>query len=309
MRSAKPVRVEFISQDNVSEAKRECVYRKLTKISEIGDAWIFEPFSGPFFWSRDSWTIAHQINYRSIGDASRFLSGKKVTWHPIEGVLHRRQALIASQIDTAQDEPLPFPPPVGVKKKAGAFFLMSDDDLICTEEPSANVPSGEYHFIEDKGGPPSRAYLKLWEALTRLGTNPLEGEHVLDVGSSPGGWTYAAAKLGASVTSIDGADLDPKVTQLSGVKFIRGDAFKLKPEQIPPIDWFLSDMICDPKRIPELIAPWMKITPRPTFIVTLKFKGECDFQDIEALAKIPGSKIVHLFQNKHELTWLLPKSS
>lgn len=306
MRRSKPVRVEYISKDIAQEAQRECEYRRLVKLAEIGDAWIFDRFDGPFFWSRDSWTEAFQIEYRSIGDASRFLSGKKVAWHPIEGVLHRRQALIASQINTIQDEPIHFPPAVKAHdKQEGAFFLVSDTDFIFTEKTTAPIPSGEYVFIEDKSGPPSRAYLKLWEALTRLGRVPVTGEHVLDVGSSPGGWTYAAAQLGATVTSIDGADLDPKVSRMSEVKFIKGDAFKLRPEQISPVDWFLSDMICDPKRIPELIAPWLKSDPRPTFIVTLKFKGDCNFQDIEALAQIPGSQVLHLFQNKHELTWIL----
>lgn len=306
MRTSKNVRVEFISPDVVTEAKREIEKRKLTKIRELGDIWIFEPFKGPFYWSRDSWTDAHQVAYRSIGDASRFLSLRKVSWHPIEGALHRRQALIASQIDTAPEGALPFPPPVQFKeKKEAGFFLISDDEMVVCENTSANQPSGEYVFQEDKSGPPSRAYLKLWEALARIGKLPGMGDHVLDVGSSPGGWTYALARLGAKVTSIDGADLDPKVSSLPEVGFIRGDAFKLKPSQIAPIQWFFSDMICDPSRVPELIAPWLAQQPRPSFIVTLKFKGDCDFKDIDELARIQGAEVLHLFQNKHELTWIL----
>ena len=61
---------------------------------------------------------------------------------------------------------------------------------------------GEYEFQEDKTSPPSRAYLKLWELFTRLGHWPRSGERVLDLGASPGGWTFVLAnQLGANVVA------------------------------------------------------------------------------------------------------------
>ena len=62
--------------------------------------------------------------------------------------------------------------------------------------------------------PPNRAYLKLWEALTLAanmpdGRMPRPGELCLDLGSSPGGWSWVLQKLGARVISVDKAPLDP----------------------------------------------------------------------------------------------------
>ena len=38
--------------------------------------------------------------------------------------------------------------------------------------------------------------------------------------------------------------------------------------------------------------------------VTIKFKGDCDFDIIKKLLMIPDSKIIHLYQNKNEVTWI-----
>ncbi len=71
--------------------------------------------------------------------------------------------------------------------------------------------------IEDHIGPPSRAYLKLWEALVRFGRWPAPGDRCLDLGASPGGWTWVLAKLGANVTAVDKAPLAPAVAAMPGV--------------------------------------------------------------------------------------------
>ena len=39
------------------------------------------------------------------------------------------------------------------------------------------------------------------------------------------------------------------------------------------------------------------------FVCTLKFQAETDHDTTRRFAKIPGSRVVHLHHNKHELTW------
>ena len=42
------------------------------------------------------------------------------------------------------------------------------------------------------------------------------------------------------------------------------------------------------------------------FVCTIKFQGETDHETARAFAAIPGASVLHLHQNKHELTFLLP---
>ena len=40
------------------------------------------------------------------------------------------------------------------------------------------------------------------------------------------------------------------------------------------------------------------------FVCTVKFQGETDHDTARALAAIPGGRLVHLFHNRHELTFI-----
>lgn len=74
------------------------------------------------------------------------------------------------------------------------------------------------------------------------------GSKVLDLGCAPGAWAQVALPLvGNSHGCVVGVDLEKiEATTLSHprFRFIHGDAFKLKPEDIPeaPFDVVLSDM-------------------------------------------------------------------
>jgi 23S rRNA (cytidine2498-2'-O)-methyltransferase len=159
--------------------------------------------------------------------------------------------------------------------------------------------------VEDRTGPPNRAYLKLWEAFTLLGRRPGPGDLCLDLGSSPGGWTWALQKLGARVISVDKAPLDPEVAALPGVTYRRQSAFALDPAEIEPVDWLFSDVICYPARLLRLVERWMASGRARNLVCTIKFQGATDHRTARAFAAIPGSRLMHLAANKHELTWAL----
>jgi 23S rRNA (cytidine2498-2'-O)-methyltransferase len=159
-------------------------------------------------------------------------------------------------------------------------------------------------FVEDREGPPSRAYRKLWEAFLRAGTHPRPGELCLDLGASPGGWTWTCAKLGARVIAVDKAPLDPRVAKLEGVSSIRASAFGLDPRDVDPVDWLLSDVICYPSRLLALVERWLASGRAKNIVCTLKFQGATDHETARAFAAIEGSTLVHLHHNRHELTWM-----
>ena len=53
---------------------------------------------------------------------------------------------------------------------------------------------------------PSRAFAKLTEALARLGHWMGPGERCVDLGASPGGWSFVALGKGAQVIAVDARD-------------------------------------------------------------------------------------------------------
>src|SRR5690606_4355297 len=141
----------------------------------------------------------------------------------------------------------------------------------------------EARFVEDADGPPSRAYLKLWEAFTRLGVRPAPGERCLDLGASPGGWTWVLAELGARVTSVDKAPLDPRVAGRPEVEVRQESAFGLDPAEVGDVDWLFSDVICYPERLLGLVRRWMASGRVRRLVCTVKFQGATDHTTVRAL--------------------------
>ena len=192
----------------------------------------------------------------------------------------------------------------------GAFTLLDANTMIASAICSSPFPGGIIEFEEDKEGPPSRAYLKLWEALVLGRKWPKAGERCLDAGASPGGWTWALSKLGAEVIAVDRAPLDPKIALLEGVSYIKHDAFTLRPEDIGKLDWLFCDVICYPPRLYDWIEKWLNSGLCSNFVCTIKMQGnvdaanEADFETPRRFAAIQGSKLIHLWHNKHELSWI-----
>ncbi len=160
--------------------------------------------------------------------------------------------------------------------------------------------------MEDRTGPPSRAYLKLQEAFTVLGRYPDPEDVCLDAGASPGGWTWVLASLGARVLAVDRAPLDPSVAALPNVTFEAGSAFGVQPRDVGPFDWICSDVICYPDRLLEWGRRWIESGRCGNLIATIKFQGrEAGTYDVlDRFVEVPGSRILHLVNNKHELTWI-----
>src|SRR5690606_20145570 len=156
---------------------------------------------------------------------------------------------------------------------------------------------------EDTRGPPSRAYLKLWELFTLTQRQPGPGDTCIDLGASPGGWTWVLAKLGAKVKSVDKAPLAPSVARLPGVSFVQSSAFAIDPAEHPKVDWLFSDVICYPERLLVYVRRWLELDKVTNLVCTLKFQGATDHAVTREFARIPGSRMMHLHHNKHELTW------
>jgi 23S rRNA (cytidine2498-2'-O)-methyltransferase len=88
------------------------------------------------------------------------------------------------------------------------------------------------------------------------------------------------------------------------VEFRRESAFGLEPGGIGGIDWLFSDVISYPARLLALVERWLAAGTCRRFVCTLKFQGQTDDETARRFAAIPGSRLMHLHNNKHELTWI-----
>lgn len=253
-------------------------------------------------WCANVWLAPQRIPIASIGDGAKKLRAIQRNWALYSAGHHRRAALIAEVLPKVSAKPIAFGDTVPAAP-LGAWTLLAPDLILASPTCSSAFPNGMVQFVEDKDGPPNRAYLKLWEALTLLGRRPQPGEVCLDLGSSPGGWTWVLQRLGARVISVDKAPLDERVAALPGVEFRQQSAFALEPDEVGPVDWLVADIACYPPRLLSLVQRWLAAGTVRNFVCTVKFQGATDFAAMQGFQAIAGSRLAHLFHNKHELTW------
>jgi len=255
-------------------------------------------------WAQNIWLEPFFQPISSVGEAVRILKSIQRNWklHAVD--FHRRAALIEQQLPPVKAKPLPFGQPAPTSP-LGSWTLWDRDTLLVSATCSSAFPDGEVNFEEDKVNPPSRAYLKLWETFTLLGRGPQPGELCLDLGSAPGGWTWVLASMGARVISIDKSPLDPRVAAMDGVEHRIGSGFGLEPRHAGHVDWLFSDMACYPERLLNVVVKqWLEADAAENFVCTIKLQGATDHKTVQAFREIPGSEVLHLSCNKHELTWI-----
>ncbi len=286
--------------DFLAEAEAEQRARGLVPVFQAENFFVFAGPPVDFAWAAVRWLEVEKLEIQSISEGARQLKGKAKKWVFLSVGHHRRGSLILEGLRAWKPAPLEFPSAFSLEN-VGAFALESPNALWWSRKFDRPHPLGEMPFREDKSAP-SRAYLKLWEALTLLGPElcPGPGTRCLDLGASPGGWTWGLARLGASVLSVDRAPLAPEVASLPGVEFRKGDAFQVLPDAA--IDWVFSDLICYPEKLLEYVKFWLKEQPKTRFVCTLKFQGAADPALVQEFAKLGW--VGHLCWNKHELTWI-----
>ena len=255
-------------------------------------------------WALETWTAPAVQEVSSVKDAADALRGIQRNWAAYAALHHRRMALIAARLPPVRARPLVFPEPAPASH-LGAWTLLDPTVLLLSATTTSPVPGGEWRFEEDHIGPPSRAYLKLWEALTRLGERPGPGDRCIDLGAAPGGWSWVLGRLGTDLLAVDKAPLDPRVLAMPGVRAVTDSAFGLPPQ---PVDWLFSDVIAYPARLLGLVQRWIEAGDVQRIVCSVKFQGGTDHDAADAFAAIEGGRLMHLFHNKHELTfaWARP---
>lgn len=256
-------------------------------------------------WCDNVWFDTEVASVPSISAAARVLRDHQRNWAAYLPLHRGRGALIEERLPFVSARPLPF----GVAAPAaplGSWTLLDPGTLLYSPRCSSAFPNGAVRFEEDRHGPPSRAYLKLWEAMLHLGQWPAAGDTALDLGASPGGWTWALARAGAEVTAVDRSPLDPAVLAMPGVRWQRGSAFSIDPAVFGPVDWLCCDVAAYPARASALVDRWLASGAARRIVCTVKMQGPTDHDAVDALRRHEGGRVLHLHHNKHEVTFLWP---
>ena len=158
---------------------------------------------------------------------------------------------------------------------------------------------------------PSRSYLKAEEAYGILGCEPRAGETVCDLGAAPGGWSYSAAKRGATVVAVDNGPLKSGAFGHAQIEHRMEDAFGFAPPAGAPFDWLFCDMLESPHRIlGSIVAPWLAGRWCRRFVVNFKL-GRVDPLAFLSELAAAGSPLVlhaadvrirHLYHDRDEVT-------
>lgn len=288
-------------------SKPAAVYGELLYYSDFPVDSVKTPDDLPY-WARSAMLKPRILDFESIGEAANSLKNIQRNWAPYQYQYFRRANLIQEKLPYINFKPRAFPVKIPAKP-IGLYTLISEKQMIFSAETSSFLPAGKIIFQEDHENPPSRAYLKIQESLAMAnllnGTEfPKPGEHCFEAGACPGGWTWVLVGLGASVHAVDRAELSPELMENPLVKFQAHDAFTLKPQDVGFCDWVFSDVICYPERLLKWVNEWLESGLCRNMICTIKMQGEPDWNIIKQFSEIPGSRIVHLNYNKHELTWI-----
>jgi 23S rRNA (cytidine2498-2'-O)-methyltransferase len=96
-------------------------------------------------------------------------------------------------------------------------------------------------------GAPSRAFVKLEEALLWSQAPVRKGDTAVEIGSAPGGASYALLQRGLRVIGIDPGEMDAGVLRNRDFRHIRKPVAQVPREDLPEsVQWLLLDMNVEP---------------------------------------------------------------
>ena len=144
-----------------------------------------------------------------------------------------------------------------------------------------------YYWLAKRKGYRSRASFKLLQ-MNKTFKLIKEGDKVLDLGASPGGWSQVAVELGASL--VVAVDINP-MKPIEGVEFIKGDITKSETiEKIREISDEFDVVMSDAS--PKISGIWTIDHLRSVDLALASFRIA------KELLKPGGNFIVKIFQGE-----------
>jgi 23S rRNA (cytidine2498-2'-O)-methyltransferase len=228
---------------------------------------------------------------------------------------HLRQALDRAGLFRQSEPALP---------RLHVFFLDSSQAWTGISLPGngSNWPMGIPRLKMPRDAP-SRSTLKLAEALQEMLTEAERarlrpGRRAVDLGASPGGWTWQLVQRGMKVTAVDNGPMDPALMASGLVDHLRADGFTFRPRH--PVDWLVCDMVEKPARVVDLVCRWFERGDCRAAIFNLKLPMKRRFEEVEAarsalqtrLRRLGGGwrlSIRQIYHDREEVTCLVIRES
>jgi 23S rRNA (cytidine2498-2'-O)-methyltransferase len=220
-----------------------------------------------------------------------------------------RQALRSDGVLTKKDDP--------TKPMLRLFFKDSTQVLVGVDSPSLRAPwTMGIARLKSPASAPSRSTLKLEQAFGHfLGTDwrtQLEDCHTgVDLGASPGGWTWQLVNQQMNVYAIDNGPMDKQLMATGLVDHLEEDGFVWTPKNT--VDWLVCDMVEKPMRVAKLMYEWLDQRHARYAIFNLKLPMKKRFHewldikeylDIQISQNHPKAilKAKHLYYDREEIT-------
>lgn len=132
---------------------------------------------------------------------------------------------------------------------------------------------------------PSRAYLKIEEAIRLFELDFKSGETVVEVGSAPGGASFAMLERGLRVFGIDPGEMHESIRKHASFKHLKTPVSQVDEKSLPEMaHWLVLDMNVAPQAALSAITP-LVLRYRATLkglVLTLKLNESEFVRDIES---------------------------
>ncbi|MFP5492502.1 MAG: SAM-dependent methyltransferase [Bacteriovoracia bacterium] len=139
-----------------------------------------------------------------------------------------------------------------------------------TPAPLWNDPLQLSH-LELPSDSPSRAWLKIEEAIRLFKLDMKSGDTALEVGAAPGGAVMALLNRGLHVRAVDPALMDERLNHYASYRHIKKPFQELSGEEIQGVDWWLSDLNLAPGSVLSHLGRLLREVEKPRgLVITLK---------------------------------------
>lgn len=155
-------------------------------------------------------------------------------------------------------------------------------------------------------GAPSRAATKLMEAFVWIGREPEPNDLCVDLGASPGGWTFVLLQKRARVLAVDMGKLAPSLRNKKGIYHLERDAFTFEPDE--PVDWLFADLAFRPLDTAGLFCRWARRAWARFLVANIKLPMKQKAHTIERIREMlldagwSSLKIRQLYHDREEVT-------